>query len=146
MGLLHKRQMQKFTTVASFVNPWEAYIAKGRLEAEGLKAFIAHEHHIWVNWPISQALGGVKVQVLYEDKKTAEIVIKSHLQGEYEIENNGAETQVNKCPNCGSSAYKSKLPLALVVFAILTLGLFTIIFPLRRTNHFCNNCEFQWQY
>ena len=41
----------------------EAHIFRLRLEAEGIFAVVAHEHHVWANWPYAMALGGVKVQV-----------------------------------------------------------------------------------
>ena len=56
--------MAEFVTIASFTSPLEAHMARGRLEAEGIPAFIAHENHIWAEWFLSNALGGVKVQVL----------------------------------------------------------------------------------
>ena len=39
----------------------------GLLQAEGITAFVAHEHHIGNNWPLSTALGWTKVQVLPEE-------------------------------------------------------------------------------
>lgn len=38
--------MAKLVTVDSFTDAVEAYIAKGRLEAEGIPTFIANENHI----------------------------------------------------------------------------------------------------
>ncbi len=51
------------TTVAAFREPWEAHMFCGRLMAEGIAAFVAHECHIGNAWHYSVALGGVKVQV-----------------------------------------------------------------------------------
>ena len=54
-------------TVATFTDPLEAHIVRGRLEAEHIECFVMHEHHIWANWFLSTALGGVKLQVRPED-------------------------------------------------------------------------------
>ena len=33
-------------TIATFTNPLEAHIVRGRLQAEGIETYVAHEHHI----------------------------------------------------------------------------------------------------
>ena len=136
------------TTVETFISPWDAHIAKGRLEAEGIPVFIVHEHHIWANWIYSQALGGVKLQVPTNYAEEALKVIRSHIKGEYEssLPDELAEHNGNMCSKCGSTDFKSKYPIALVVLVILTLGLFAIIFPLRKDRHSCRNCGNEWAY
>jgi len=52
-----------FSIVETHTNPWEAHISRALLESEGIPAFLANEHHIWANWPLSLALGGVHVLV-----------------------------------------------------------------------------------
>ena len=41
----------------------DAYIIKGRLEAEGIPAFLSDDQYITMDWSLSLALGGVKVMV-----------------------------------------------------------------------------------
>ncbi len=62
-------------TAATFTNPIEAHIVRGRLECEDIAAFVAHEHHIWAKWSLSHALGGVKVQVARSNLQKALVVI-----------------------------------------------------------------------
>lgn len=50
-------------TIASYSMPYEAHIAKSRLDSEGIPAFMADEHTINMQWLYSNALGGVKLQV-----------------------------------------------------------------------------------
>ena len=50
-------------TVGRYDFPYEAHIARARLESEGIPAFVVDEHTINMQWLYSQALGGVKVQV-----------------------------------------------------------------------------------
>ena len=54
---------EKLVTVAVFVSPHEAGMAKGELEAYGIPAFVADEFAIGANPLLSNALGGIKVQV-----------------------------------------------------------------------------------
>lgn len=51
------------TTVARFDFPYEAQIARAKLEAAGLPAYVADEHTNNADWLYSQALGGVRLQV-----------------------------------------------------------------------------------
>jgi hypothetical protein len=50
-------------TVATFSFPHEAHLAKMRLDAEGIPAFVADEHTINMQWLYSNAMGGVRLQV-----------------------------------------------------------------------------------
>ena len=50
-------------TVARFSLPYEAQLARAKLESEGVPAFVADEHTINMQWLFSNALGGVRVQV-----------------------------------------------------------------------------------
>ncbi|MDR2153897.1 MAG: DUF2007 domain-containing protein, partial [Burkholderiaceae bacterium] len=50
-------------TVHHEINPWDAHIIMGRLRAEGLHPSLLSEHHVRMNWLISTALGGVRIQV-----------------------------------------------------------------------------------
>ncbi len=51
------------TTVARYSLPYEAHLARARLESEGIPAFVADEHTINMQWLYSDALGGVRLQV-----------------------------------------------------------------------------------
>ena len=57
--------------IASFGRPWEAQLAKARLEAEGIRAFLLDEQVISVNPFYSPALGGVKLAVAAQDAARA---------------------------------------------------------------------------
>lgn len=84
-------------TVASYSFPHEAQLARSRLEAAGIPAFVADEHTINMYWLYSQALGGVKLQV-------PEVFVKQALEvlgEEAQLEN---ETKpAAGCPNCGGN-------------------------------------------
>ena len=58
---MHERT--PFAVVETHTSPWEAHISRALLESEGIPAFLASEHHIWANWSLSLALGGVRVLV-----------------------------------------------------------------------------------
>ena len=143
--------MVKFQTVAAFTFPIEAYLAKGRLEAEGIPAWIVHENHVWANWMYSQALGGVKLQVLENNFEAAHLVLEKHLKGAYENDLNSEfpdipDIEENHCPQCGAKHYESRLSLLSLITVLLTFGVFTIIFPLKKKHHNCLECGFNWKH
>lgn len=140
--------MAKLVTVGSFTGPIEAHLAKGRLEAEGIPAFVAHEHHVWANWVFSHALGGVKLQVMSENAAQAVAILKEHVEGKYEaaLKEEFPDIKDNACPKCGSKEFKSAIPFGLLALVILTLGLVSIIFPVRRENQTCLKCGNKWNH
>ncbi len=56
-------EIERMVTVASYSSPWEAQLAKARLEAAGFEAVIADENFMRLYWAVSSSLGGAKVQV-----------------------------------------------------------------------------------
>lgn len=54
---------EKLVTIAVFVAPYEAEMAKGDLEACGIPAFVVDQFTIGANPLYSNALGGIKLQV-----------------------------------------------------------------------------------
>lgn len=138
--------MAGILTVATFTSPLDAHIAKGRLEAEGISAFIAHEHHISVAWFLSNALSGVKIRVLRENRAEAEKIVQSLVNGDYEetLSQHFGSLERNVCPRCKSANFESRFPLGLLalVFFALAIG---VLFPVRRNKHRCGQCDYKWK-
>ncbi|MEO1050608.1 MAG: DUF2007 domain-containing protein [Bacteroidota bacterium] len=59
--------MGKFTTIATFQYPHEVQVVKGKLESEGIEVFLKDELTIQVDNFLSNAMGGVKLQVRESD-------------------------------------------------------------------------------
>lgn len=130
-------------TVTTTTNPIEAHIIRGRLEAEGIPAFVLFEHHVWANWWMSQALGGVRVQVPESYVEQAKAVLADIEQDTFQTELDQQQNQdVLTCPNCGSQdTHPVKWPakLALTAFAV------DFLLPYTRHRFKCDNCQHQWQ-
>ncbi|MBE9491207.1 MAG: DUF2007 domain-containing protein, partial [Bacteroidetes bacterium] len=75
----------------------EAHIVKGRLESEGIKAFLFDDITIDTDPLISNAIGGVKLKVLSSQENKAIQIINSIKK--YSINDNGKSIN---CPNCDS--------------------------------------------
>ncbi|WP_445363511.1 DUF2007 domain-containing protein [Microbulbifer sp. ANSA003] len=112
-------------TVARFSFPYEAQIAKARLESEGIHAFIADEHTVNMQWLYSNAMGGVRLQVSESDLDEANEILNQDRSNLVDQELGHDEDRV--CESCSSrnveSFTKGKKP-AFLVFLLLGMPLF----------------------
>ena len=109
----------QLVTVAAFNMPYQAHLAKSRLEAEGIPVFIRDEHLISINWFYSPALGGVKVQVPDVHLQEAQQILAStpdvaltdeEALSATPIEEPGPEPPgTMECPHCGSEGFVEEL-------------------------------------
>jgi hypothetical protein len=107
-------------TVAAFQDPYEAHLFRGRLQAEGISAFVAHEMHVANKWYLSNALGGVKVQVSCDDIERARGVERACRQGEYRalLQAQIGDLDEPVCPHCGGTEFRRRRPLIRAAVAI----------------------------
>jgi hypothetical protein len=131
-------------TVATFTNPLEAHIVRGRLESEGVTAFVAHEHHIWANWFLSVALGGVKLQVAPDDVSRAREILRADRRGEFEdllVDEHPPPPQP-LCPACSSADIRrARSSRNLSLFAA---GLASLPLPYTNIRMHCSSCGHSW--
>lgn len=134
-------------TIETFTGPIEAHLAKGRLEAEGIPAFVVNEHHVWANWTLSHALGGVRVQVASADAERAARILEDHAAGKFAsaLEEEFPDLEAERCPQCGSDDFESQRPLGMLAWVVMTLGLISVIFPVRRAKRACKQCGATWR-
>lgn len=131
-------------TVSIHTTGLEAHVVRCRLEYEGIPAFVAFEHHVWANWSLSVALGGVKVQVpeiFFDDAVEIVFNIRS---GNYaaELEAEEYEQEQTQCPSCGSEKVVDinwSWKVSLVAFLLLVLPL-----PYTRHSKKCGDCSNRW--
>lgn len=127
-------------TVACFPDAIQAHLARGRLEAEGIPALVADEHYVSANWMMSNAIGGVKVQVSERMATRAADVLRQLDAGEFAIDD--AERPDGVCPRCGSAAIE--IHTASWRLALLGLHLLQLPLPFRRSRHACRSCGHRW--
>lgn len=133
-------------TVATFTEPWEAHLFRLRLEAEDVPAVVAHEHHVWANWPYAMALGGVKVQVPRSALERALAVERRCRAGDYrsELETAFGPLDGDGCPRCGAAQIKSRRSMPQLALLLASAFLAGLIFPLRSSVHRCGSCRAKW--
>ncbi len=88
-------------TISRYSMPYEAQIAKSRLDTEGIPAFIADEHTINMQWLYSNALGGVRLQVPEPYVETALALLAEDREQDLTDQ---VACESEACPACGSTA------------------------------------------
>ena len=118
---------EKFSTMATFEYPADAQIIKGKLESEGIPVFLKDENTLNSDPIISDAIGGVKLQVYTKDKERA-LEIYNQIRA-YALDDYGEPIV---CPNCKaqkSEAYYERK------------GIFYKLFPFfEKRKYKCLNC------
>lgn len=68
---------ERLVTIKTLSTPWEAQLARARLEAEGIHAVVADENFVRLYGALSDAVGGVKLQVREEDVARATELLRT---------------------------------------------------------------------
>lgn len=63
-------------TIASYASPVEAEIAKNRLESSDIPAFLVGENTVTMAWHLTNALGGIRLQVSLSDADKARAILR----------------------------------------------------------------------
>ena len=75
-----------YRTVASYLDPIEAHIVCGRLQAEGIEAFVADDQTNRANWEWRQAIGGTRVRVAEDQYAQARALIAELDDGAFALD------------------------------------------------------------
>ena len=126
-------------TISRYSLPYEAHIAKSRLDAEGIPAFIADEHTINMQWLDSNAMGGVRLQVPEPYAEQALQVLNEDREQDL-VELVGADVQA--CPRCGSEDTQYHQIGRRWAF-LMFIGINFPLFPIR-SGVKCNSCGKVW--
>lgn len=118
---------EKFYLLASFEYVADVQILKGKLESEGIQVFLRDENTLNSDPLISNAIGGVKLQVYSKDKDRAVEIYNDVRAYALDKDNNPVI-----CPNCKAAKsevyYNGK-------------GIFYKLFPFfEKRKYKCLNC------
>ena len=122
-------------TVGWYLHPIEAAIARGRLESEGIPAFLHSNNHSNLDWPITLARGGIKLQVPSSAVQKATEILHSV------VSLPDSEDEI-ACPTCGSLETKKEETSWEIAF--LVVHFLHIPLPFRRGQRRCNKCDTKW--
>lgn len=118
---------QKFYQLASFEYAADVQIIKGKLESEGIPVFLRDENTLNSDPLISNAIGGVKLQVYARDRERA-VAIYNEVRA-YALDDRGNAVV---CPNCKATRSES---------FYTRKGIFYKLFPFfEKRKYKCLNC------
>lgn len=136
-------ELERLVTVETFSTPWEAQIARARLETEGIHSVIADENFVRLYWALSSALGGVKLQVREEDVSRAAEMLRNRepIPEIYLVTEEDAAQP--RCPGCRSDNLDFERWSRLGFFGSwVILG---VPLPIPRRRWICRNCGEDWK-
>lgn len=136
--------MGDFVTIGRFANPVEANIAKGKLEDAEIPVFLQDEMTVGMQWSLSNAVGGIKLQILEEDYDRAVELLKD--DEDIEFSGNSAAPPApkskNACPQCHSTnTWKDKISTKAFWLSWLLLG---FPLPFLKREYQCFDCGAKW--
>lgn len=121
----------------------EALVAKSKLDSDDVWCALSDLEIVRLDWFLSNAVGGVKLQVGDEDAEHAQALLSEEIPAEFTAEETGEAYQQPECSKCHSRdvslepMYKGA---ALLVLWVLALPLWI---P-KRLWH-CQNCGHEWK-
>ncbi len=130
----------KWVTIARLSTAIDAHILRICLEGDGIAAVVIDEHLVTANWLVSNAIGGVRVQVADTDYKQAKAIIDKFYAGEYDLESH----KIIYCPKCGSDQVTPHRRSWKIAF--LSLFIFTLPLPFSSNQYRCQICGATWRY
>lgn len=119
--------MSKLVRIKFYQNAIEANRDKQILAEEGIESWIANEQTVQSDWLLSQAIGGIQLQVFEYDLARAEKILE-----DFESEDSALEVEhtINDpefdflCPECGSNhIYRDEKPGGIFGISVLLLGI-----------------------
>ena len=136
--------MNKLIRLKNYENAIEANRDKQLLTENDINSFIANEQTIQSDWLLSQAIGGIQLQVFESDlEKAKEILInqtnepKEELEVEFTISNPEFDFV---CPKCGSNhIYQEEKPAGVFVVLWLLTGIPLLYKKSTYHCYYCNN-------
>lgn len=128
----------RYKTIQTFQYSSEAYVIKGLLESHGIQTFLLDNLTIDADPLVSNAVGGVKLQVFLKDEEKAIALLKSIHK--YSLTDDGQRVC---CKNCGSENvdYVSTVKDLKSLLSFL-LGFFFFILPFyTKYTYRCESCK-----
>jgi len=149
---MHPIQQSGLAVVGSLLYAHEAHLAKGRLEAEGIEAWVLDEDQVRMQWHLARALGGIKVAVAPAHAERAHAILaEDHSESLRTIEEQALPPSAEECcPRCGQPSSQvsteRRLPGLWQWLSTLVLVLFRALAAHRSTafHYRCEHCAYEW--
>lgn len=132
----------KLVTIKTFSYDHETILYEPKFKAEGIEYFLADQKTIAIDPLVSNAIGGIKLQVKIEDEERARKLVseidannhQSNLGDVIIVGGQKFEKTLDECPKCESEE------IYLYKQSILE-GLFR---PFQKRTKYCKSCHHKW--
>lgn len=139
------RESRALVTVAQVDTIAEAAVIQAMLESAGIRVTADGAGLIGLDWSLSQALGGVRLQVPGDRAEEALGLIDAYRRGALaagdDIE---AAPPEERCPRCGSATVRAVAANREKGLLVLMTALFGAMFPTSDTHRRCDDCGARW--
>lgn len=140
---LHSRQtVPSLVTLQHFRDIPEALLAKGMLESAGIQCVLADGNLVRMDWLLSNAIGGVRLQVDKQELEAARAILAEPIPPELGEDELGERYAQPRCPRCYS------LDIAFEkIDRFWTYGLWLLLsfpVPVNKNNWKCYTCGIEW--
>jgi hypothetical protein len=118
-----------------------ASIAKSILDSAGVECYLSDENVIRMDWPISNALGGIKLLVREEDAEVGGNLLDQGVPEKFDVEGVG-EYEQPRCPRCQSmDVFLDELYRRIAYPSLLV----SLPIAVDHKGWNCHACGFEWQ-
>ncbi len=135
-------EFRRLLTVRVYRDLTEAIVGRSLLESAGIQAWVADEHLVRMNWFLSNAVGGMRLQVDESDEAAAREILEQEVP--QTITYGEEQTYIQPtCPKCGSAEITlgdgTEGGRSLVALYVLSIPV-----PPREAVWHCETCDAQW--
>ena len=142
MQLPNPQTVSSLVTLQHFRDIPEALLAKGKLESAGIECLLADGNLVRMDWLLSNAIGGVRLQVHRQDLESARAVLDEPIPPEFGEEEVGEPYSQPRCPRCCSLDIGFEK-----IDRFWTYGLWLLLsfpIPIPKNNWKCYTCGIEW--
>lgn len=145
--------MNDWITIMTFTYPHESYVIRGALESASIETFLKDELTIHVDNFLSNAIGGIRLQVPKDKANEAKQFLRDGGYLDYPdvIDSEPQKIKVfniskvnsSICPFCQSENIgEKKIP---TIWIVLSFFLLYLPLPIFKRNYYCFDCEKEWK-
>ena len=143
MQLPRRQTVPALVTLRHFRDIPEALLAKGMLESAGIQCVLADGNLVRMDWLLSNAIGGVRLQVDKHELESARAILSEPIPPEFAEEELGEPYEQPRCPRCYSLDIGFE-----EIDRFWTYGLWLLLsfpVPVNKNNWKCYTCGIEWR-
>jgi len=135
--------MAELVTLWRYRDLPEALVAKSKLDSDAVTCFLADFEIVRLNWFLSNAVGGVRLQVADEDAEHAWALLSEEITAGFTAEETGEAYHQPVCPNCQSRDVAFDYFHRGLAAAVLWVISLPVWIPKRSWR--CEDCGHEWK-